>query len=187
MMRLGRDTSADRKACGTRQMPIARLEQRVRQLEGAMGRDQSLPTHFAGDRSSVQRRGAEHRGAVRLAATTARSPRSALRRATAQSAGTGRAEIASSRWSNSGRAFGPGRSVPAAKAAIRHRRISMTRRRAMPRATCAPSISIPTSLAATSSGRISRANASRRTGRWRGSGRREFPAHYRGGRRRRRC
>ena len=161
MMRLERDTSAEQKLAALEQRsrtPPARL----RQLASAMGRDQPLPAHFAGDRSSVQRCRAEHRRPIRLRQLRLARliQRGAAQRVT--SAGTGPAATASSRWSNSGRGSGPGRSVPAAKAAIRHRRISTTRRRAMQPATCARSISIPMSSAATSSGAIGRANRASR-------------------------
>ena len=39
---------------------------RLRPLAGAVGRDQPLPAHLAGDRPAVQRRRAEHRRAVRV-------------------------------------------------------------------------------------------------------------------------
>ena len=64
-MRVGTDTTPGQKldALDRRGRSAAA---RLRPLAGAVGRDQPLPAHLAGDRPAVQRRRAEHRRAVRL-------------------------------------------------------------------------------------------------------------------------
>ena len=79
---------------------------------------------------AVQRRGAEHSGRLHLGDAGARSRRSARARTRTRRSGTARAATASSRSSSSATACAPGRSPPAARAAIRRRRTSTIRRSA---------------------------------------------------------
>ena len=120
---------------------VDRLEREWGGWRVALGRGEPLPAQRRARSSRPSTTPAQHPGPVRLGPLGL--ARLLRRRAPirARGAGTAPAATASSRWSSSAPASAPGRSPPAAKAAIRPRRISTTRPSAMRRATCARSIS----------------------------------------------
>ena len=80
---------------------VRQAHRRLRHLEDAVGRDQSLPAPHRRHRPAVQRRRAEHPGRLHVVATGARWRRSARAPIPARRSGTARAATASSPSSSS--------------------------------------------------------------------------------------
>jgi len=157
----GRQALARRQAGGAGR-GVRSPDRRLRIVEDPVGRDQPLPAQRRGHRPDLRRQQAQpsgglHLGPVGLAGIIRRKTlagdEEVLWNPGQQLRGGGAVETRSA----------PAPYRPAARAAIRHRRTSTTRRSAMRSATYGTSISIPRTSRSTRCGRIGRESRTRRS------------------------
>ena len=148
----------DGRSSGSNALAAAsdKLAAGFRNLEDAVGRHQSLPAAYRRHRAPVQRRGPEYPGSLHLRPLGVAGLLRAPGRTTAARRSTAATATASSRWSSSAIRSGPGRSRPAARAAIRRRSTSTTRRSGTPGAICGRCTSIARSWRVIPSGSTTR-------------------------------